>query len=96
MPIGDRLLRRHRDGPRRVRFGEEFTSEELAAGEVELELPGPEREPPDVKDEAEPWGTDDPRFADRERAYREFLAGWERDHPNPPEPEIPTGPEGER
>ena len=32
MPIGDRLLRRHRGGPRRVRFGEEFTSEELAAG----------------------------------------------------------------
>ena len=93
MPIGDRLLRRHRGGPRRVRFGEEFTSEELAAGEVELELPSPSRELP-ADEETEPWGTD--KFPDRARAYREFLAGWERDHPNPPEPEIPDGPEGER
>jgi len=93
MPIGDRIRRWLHKSPRRVRYGERFTSEELEAGEVELELPDPSPElPPD--EETEPWGTD--KFPDRDRAYREFLAGWERDHPNPPEPEIPDGPEGER
>ena len=80
MPIGDRLRRRREPGRRLVRFGDEFTSEELAAGQVELELPDPSPEPGDVKDEAEPWGTDDPRFADRERAYQAFLESWEARH----------------
>jgi hypothetical protein len=82
MPLGDRLHRRHRGPDRRlVRFGGEFTSEELAAGEVELELPEPSREPPD-DEQAEPWNTSftDPRFAARERAYREFLEQWDREH----------------
>lgn len=89
MPIGDRLRRRREPGRRLVRFGDEFTSEELAAGEVELELPDPSPDPPPEDQQAEPWNArdGDDRFAGRERAYREFLAGWEREHPDPPQPE---------
>ncbi len=68
--------RAHRQGRRLVRSGEDFTSEELERGEVELELE--EREPnpePPEDEQAEPWGAreDDPRFRDRLRLYKEFL-----------------------
>jgi hypothetical protein len=83
MPIGDRIRRRHHRDRRIVRSGETFTSEELDAGEVELELPRPSREPPPDQ-QAEPWGTarGDDRFAGRDRAYRAFLESWARDHPD--------------
>jgi len=44
------------DGPvrRLIRSGEVFTSDELARGEVELDLPPPAPEPPE-EEQAEPW-----------------------------------------
>jgi hypothetical protein len=71
---------RHRRRRRLVRYGDTFTSDE----DADFELPEPAPEPPE-DEQAEPWGTaeDDPRFAGRNRAYREFLAQWERDHGHP-------------
>lgn len=82
MPIGDRLRHRRHGGRRLVLFGDQFTSEELAADEVELDLPRPSRAPADDQ-QAEPWNASpgDDRFRDRERAYREFLEQRRRDHP---------------
>lgn len=66
--------RAQRHGRRLVRTGDSFTSDELEAGTVELELPEPSPEPPE-DEAAEPWGAqeDDPRFRDRLALYRDFL-----------------------
>jgi hypothetical protein len=69
--------RAKRHGRRYVRSGEEFTSDELEAGTVELE----EREPSDPEQEEfgyEPWardGSKGERDFDKERLrlYREFV-----------------------
>jgi len=84
MPIGDRIKRLFHDdeddGRRLVRSGDTFTSDELERDEIRLERPEPGREPDDPKDAAEPWGADDPRFAERLRLYRQFLERWEEEH----------------
>lgn len=80
----ERRARRH--GRRLVRSGDEFTSDELERGVVELE----EREPADDEPEGggyEPWGRDgtkDESERDRERlrAYLEFVSDRERDDPD--------------
>jgi hypothetical protein len=75
--MGNRL-RRHRHGGRRlVRYGAAFTSDELDAGEIELELPDPSGDPPPDGQQAEPWNAaeGDPRFAARLRLYRERFPG---------------------
>jgi hypothetical protein len=72
----------HSPGGRRlVRHGDEFTSDELDRGEVELELPEPAPEPAEDA-QAEPWALSPEHqdrharsgLADRARLYREFLA----------------------
>jgi hypothetical protein len=74
MPIGDRI-RRH---PRRrlVRSGETFTSDELEAGDVELEAVPAGSAPPE-DEQAEPWGWRDkampPQMRVRLDAYQIFL-----------------------
>jgi hypothetical protein len=78
----ERRARRH--GRRLVLDGEEFTSDELERGEVELE----EREPSDPEREGEgyePWGRDgskDETEQDRERLrlYLEFVARREESY----------------
>lgn len=79
----ERRARRH--GRRLVRSGEEFTSEELEQGLVELE----EREPsgPEPEDGYEPWardGSKDETERDRERlrAYREFVEARRGEDPD--------------
>jgi hypothetical protein len=91
MPIGDRFRRPRRR--RIVRWGEMFTSDELADGEVELEEPPPGPEPPE-DEQAEPWGLGDDvpegkhrRYGRRLQDYREFLRQWREDHPVEPEGE---------
>lgn len=68
----ERRARRH--GRRLVRSGDPFTSEELDEDTIELELPDPTPEPSEDQ-QAEPWGAaeNDPRFAERLRAYKDFL-----------------------
>jgi hypothetical protein len=90
MPIGDRFKRTRR---RRVRWGEVFTSDELADGEIELEEPQPSPEPPE-DEQAEPWGLGEDasewkhrRAGRRLQDYREFLRQWREDHPGEPEGE---------
>lgn len=88
MPLGDRLPWRHKHEDeheagrerRLVRSGEVFTSDELAGGEVELELPAPATEPAgDVA--AEPWAwrgkKTPPAVAERLRLYQEFVRSRE-------------------
>jgi hypothetical protein len=79
MPLGDRLRRHRHHGRRLVRSGEGFTSDELDAGEIELELPEPTEPEPPEDEQAEPWNAadGDTRFAERLRLYREFLEGRE-------------------
>jgi hypothetical protein len=83
MPIGDRLPRwRHRDGPRRIRDGDEYTSDELERGEVQLEEV-PRRPEPPVEVQGEPWGwTKGPPYP---RGWREDgdYGGQSRDDPGP-------------
>jgi hypothetical protein len=74
MPLGDRLRRRGDRDRRLVHSGEEFDSDELERGEIELELLEPTPEP--LEDEqAEPWNAreGDSRFRDQLRKYKEFL-----------------------
>jgi hypothetical protein len=52
MPLGDRWRGRRR---RLIRDGDEYTADELARGEVELEVPEPRAEPA-VEVQGEPWG----------------------------------------
>jgi len=59
MPPGRRLIRR----------GGEYTTDELASGEVELEQPQPYPEPP-VAEQGEPWGWTKPDPRPR---------GWRKD-----------------
>ena len=83
MPIGDRLPRwRHRDGPRQVRDGDEYTAGQLERGEVQLEEVPPRPEPP-VEVQGEPWGwTKGPPYP---RGWREDgdYGGQSRDDPGP-------------
>lgn len=67
--------RARRRGRQLVRWGEEFDSDDLDQGEIELELPEASEEPT-VDIQAEPWNVSDgdQRFANRLRLYREFLA----------------------
>jgi hypothetical protein len=67
--------RERRMGRRLVRSGEEFTSDELDNGEVELEEVEPSAPPPDEEGASEPWSTDKDWAGRLEqlRAYREFL-----------------------
>ena len=81
MPLGDRLpWHRHKHDRRLVRSGGAFTSDELDADEVELELPEPAAEPP-AEVAAEPWGwrgkKTPPDVAERLRLYREFVQSRE-------------------
>jgi hypothetical protein len=57
-------MRRRR---RLIHSGEEYTADELAAGEVELEQPEPFPEPP-VEVQGEPWGWTKP--GPRPRGWR--------------------------
>jgi hypothetical protein len=59
---------------RLVRSGEEFNSDELRDGLVELELPEPSPEPAE-DDQVEPWGSGKRHLfrGHRLRAYEEFL-----------------------
>ena len=80
----ERRARRH--GRRLVRSGDEFTSDELDAGTVELERREPSGDEPEGGG-YEPWardGTKDEPERDRERlrAYLEFVADRERDDPD--------------
>jgi hypothetical protein len=72
MPMGDRY-RRHRRR-RRILSGEEFSSDELDRGEVELERVEPTSEDP-PRGGSEPWGVDEPdeEQSRRLRLYREYL-----------------------
>lgn len=79
LPGHDRREERQarRRGRRLVRDGEEFTSEELERGEIELERRDPSGPEPDGGG-YEPWardGSKDETELDRERlrAYREFV-----------------------
>ena len=67
--------RERRMGRRLVRSGEEFTSDELDSGEVELEEVEPDSPPGDEEAASEPWGTDKewPDRIRQLRAYRDFL-----------------------
>jgi hypothetical protein len=79
----ERRARRH--GRRLVLSGEEFTSDELERGEVELEEREPSGSPED--EGYEPWAMDDSKDRperDRERleAYLEFVESRRREDPD--------------
>lgn len=71
--------RAKRHGRRIVRSGEEFTSDELEQGLIELEKRGPSGPEPEGGG-TEPWGTSDPtgEMAERLALYLEFIKGRER------------------
>lgn len=72
-----------RHGRRLVRSGDEFTSDELARGEVDLYQPDSSGPEPD-RGGTEPWGTDNPtsEMAMRHHEYLEFIAERERQDPD--------------
>lgn len=77
--------RARRRGRRLVRSGDEFTSDELERGEVELEEPGHSDEPED--NGYEPWARDGShgeteRDRTRLRAYMEFVESRRREDPD--------------
>jgi hypothetical protein len=87
LPGHDRREKRRakRHGRRLVRSGDEFTSDELEDGVVELE----EREPsgPEPEDGYEPWARDgskpeSDRDRERLRAYMEFVDSRRREDPD--------------
>jgi hypothetical protein len=67
MPIRRRRPE-HPEGRRLVRDGDEYTDDELARGEVELEQVPPRPEPP-VDVQGEPWGWTKP--GPRPKGWRE-------------------------
>lgn len=78
--------RARRKGRRIVRNGDEFTSDELERGVVELEEPDPSGPEPEGGG-YEPWDMDDSKDRperDRERlsAYREFVESRRREDPD--------------
>ncbi len=79
----ERRAKRH--GRRLVLDGEEFTSDELERGEVELEERGQGDEP--EENGYEPWGRDETdhetdRDRDRLRLYAEFVESRRREDPD--------------
>jgi hypothetical protein len=69
------------DAPRRrlVRYGGQFTSDELRRGEVELELPPPGPEPP-AEEQAEPWALPEDSAEPKHRGLRGRLRAYRDAH----------------
>jgi|SRR5215469_1188964 len=72
-----------RDAVRRrlVRFGEEFTSQEVDDGEVELEEVSPDSDPPPEDQQAEPWGYGEAERKRVPRPIRDALRKYREEHP---------------
>lgn len=87
--------RRHgRRERRRVHFGELFNSDELAAGDVELEEVPPAQE--EYEEATEPWAWRDKPMPgsvrQRLRGYQDFLREWRESHPDEPTGDEPGEP----
>ena len=80
--IGERLRHPHR---RTIRSGEEFDSDALERGDIELEERDPTPEPGEER--SEPWNFADeermpPEARERLRLYREFIESRRREDPD--------------
>lgn len=92
-----RVERRHerqdKRHARRVRFGEIVSQADLDSGDAILDDVGP-GEPVPAEEATEPWATDKPLAALRERLgrYQAFLADWREEHPDDPTGDEPGEP----
>jgi hypothetical protein len=73
-PLRDEIRRRL------VRFGDQFTSDELEHGDVELEAVAANPDPPPEDEQAEPWGLSDDAPEHKKQLFHGRLLDYVRHH----------------
>jgi len=78
--MAEKIDREPRDGARRVKFGDRFTSDELADGLVVLEEVMANQNPPPEGQQVEPWGLGDDAPEEKHRLFSGRLREYLRRH----------------